>query len=515
MKRKSNKKIKPPYNLDNGERIVLIRTFKYVQRNKYAWDKLLSKYPVMVLAAEREEWENLLQQNTWPVRDIKGNVYEITPKQVGVTELWLEESAKCSYYKEGELLPVTTNLPRYFDNKWFTQKILRRFDMAIPSRPFKYIPFLGKAKEGIDELIQPFSPLRYFTSPVKNMLYKASYSIKKDIDDLSFKNIRIKDMILDVLGLRLNKNENNEEFIITNKDEDYRYVEFIIENSHNNKATYLKPAVHTGGGMGVIRIKIEDNNLYIDTSDDGLIKLLVDEGGKRTRNKVHFITKNKKKTRELTRHILNNIYFPYFFNKLGGENIYLFEEELEQPKIGRKIEFRFVVQWVGDHFESTANYAKVGASDFVANISLSGHATRSVDVLTEFIRKNWTFIPKNDARKLAEQYINKLSLTAGAVFQELLDEARYENNQNIGKDNYLCPSTMNVTFGSVDFVPTIGPNAGILFKGIEVNTGTIGIGGLSKLHPNKYKNVIHTWTDNIVNACEIAFSKTAPRKTKL
>lgn len=495
--------------IPKDQRIVLIRTFKYIKRNKYAWEKLLSKYPVYRPHGEREEWEEMFQQPTWLVEDIKGKVYEVTPKQIGVTEFWLEEPAKCSYYKDDELVPVTTNLPRYFDNKWFTQKIAARFDMAMRNTPIRYIPFLGRAVEGIDHLIQPVKPYK-LASPVKKIVYSSSHILKEALN--SIKELSLRNAFLEVLGLKTSDSLGylKGNFLLT-QEYDTTYIDYILENAEKGIATYVKPAVHSGCGMGVIRVRIENNQIIINSSDEGLMTKLIEIGGKKEKNVIVFKV-NKKNVRDTLYKIFSDVYFPYHFETLGGEVYYLFEEELRLPKIGKKVEFRFVVQWVEDHFESTANYAKVGASDFVANISLSGKAANTKTILKEIIKRNWTFMSEKEVDQLVNKEVKNMKDTAAAVFQEILDEARHENELNKGKDTYLCPTTLNVAFGSVDFIPTISQNGGLLLRVIEVNTGTIGIGGLNRVDPRAYRRVVRTWVDNIVKACETAFGPNPPRK---
>ncbi len=481
-----------PY-INSNKRIVLIRTFDHA-------NKELLDYPIYTLAGERDEWENILEQDEWSVQDETGKVYKINPKQVAVTEFWLQETAKLNYYNKTDKLPITTSLPRYFDNKSFTQGVLHDYNLTMPNVSVKYMPIVNKIKQSKDEIVPVLSINKVLNnSPLSQILY----AVKSTVNDTNL--VELKDKIK-------TKMYEYDEIPIEDKNikKTDQYIQFIFRNHKKTKATYLKPSVHTGCGMGVVRIGIENDNFYIETSEPEFMKILIQNEGETSKDnnqRVFFIPYENQNMESLIEKTLKKTYFPYFYKKLGGETNYIFEEEFKNSVVEHKIEFRFVVQNKDNKFISYANYAKVGATDFVANLSLSGKGADTKEVLNKLIEKTWPFLTTKQKQTIIRTEISEMKKAAIKVFETILRKAKQENRKNKGKENYLVPSTMNLCFGSVDFTPIIDKNIGIMCKAVEVNTGTIGIKALQELDKPNYYKVVKLWNGNLIKACKKAFTK--------
>jgi len=491
--------------IPKDKRIVLIRTFTNVKDE-------LRKYPVYTLAGEREEWETILCQNKWKVQDEKEKVYLVDPKQVAVTEFWLQEQAHWDYYKKGELLPVTTSLPRYFDNKSFTQSILSDYNLTMPNVSVRYVPFIERIIDGVGELIPPTKPINEILQ--KSVLSQVLYHFNTTVRDINVPNVKTR---------LYHGAKNNSTLIdpadyplIEAKEESAKFLDFFYRNADLGKASYLKPVLHTGCGMGVVKIGIKEKKFFIQTSDDRLQKLLKKHGGKpdsKNEKILYFVPKKKETHKQMVKRVLLKTYFPYFHKVLGGETNFLLEEEYHLSSMPTKIEFRFVVQEVNGKFKSTANYSKVGDSDFVANLSLSGNPANSMDVLQSILKKIWPYVPDNKIMEVAEKEIKNMEKQSAMIFQTLLDKSKDINTSNKGKKEYLCPSTMNLKFGSVDFTPVYVPQIGIFLLAVEINGGTIGVKRLEEVDAKVYDNVLSMWNKNILAACKIAFGENPPKKS--
>jgi len=489
------------------KRIVLIRRFET------ASPKLLSKYLVYIPAGTREEWENMFQQPVWHVQDSKGRIFCVDPKQVAVTEFWLEAQAKYNYYKKGDKLPVTTSLPRFFDNKSFTQGILRKFDLTIPNVSVSYIPNLGNVIDGLTELIPGSKPICTIISksPISRFLYILNTSVR----DVDLMKIKMKLYDCDINPELSELKGTQGRLMLSRGKPGDRFFEFLFQNASQGRQAYLKPVLHTGCGMGVVRLTIEKTSFCIETSDIEFQRMLVENNGVQcnsNKRKVCFELELGQPMRELVKQVLVENYFPYYHNKLGNETTFLLEEGVLPAGSPTKIEFRFIVQKTDTGFQNTANFAKVGATDFVANLSLSGKPEQTKTVLTSVFMKVWPYLARDEVADIVEREIGIMKIASVKVFKEIFKKANSINKQNIGKDNYLCPSTMNLALGSVDFTPVFVPNSGIILRAVEVNTGTIALGGLKRVDPRAYAKVTALWEKNIVSACRLAFSENAPVK---